>query len=742
MKYFYLLFYILAFSFTSIYAQNTNIPDVKFEEKLISLGLDDIIDGKVLTSNIENVTKIDVSRFQIKDLTGIEDFTALEILWCSENELTSIDLSKNTALKELVVIANDLQSLNISKNINLTTLVCDGNKLSILDVSNNIALTTLACGFNKLESLNVSSNVALNYLYCSDNELTSLNIKNNNNTLLKTFNATNNLNLNCITVDDEKLSDSYLNWKKDAKTAYSKDCTTFVSYTKIPDINLERKLISLNLDDIEDGKILTSNIENITSLDISFSGILDLTGIEDFISLDNLNCNNNQITILNLDSNIALTILDCSKNNIKSLDLKNNKDLKIVNCSINNITNLNLINNNYLTDLDCSNNELTSLNLKNGNNINLINFNATNNTNLKCIEVDNVVYSNSNNNWLKDTTTGYSEDCINYFYTKIPDTNFEKRLIFLGLDTILDGRVLTTNIENVINLNISFAKIKDLTGIEDFISLENLSCALNELTSIDVSKNTNLTILNCSKNKISVLNLDNNTSLRTLDCSMNQLNNLDLSYNTSLTNLACFTNQLSTLNISNNTYLRSLNCHINQLSTLNISNNTSLVYLDCSRNKLSSLDIRTNISLTGLYCFYNQLTFLNLKNGYNHKLAFLRVEYNYKLSCIEVDNLNTDEKTYWTKDKTSFYNTNCATASLIENVLENTNIFVIPSRQLEINISVTASFKIYNVKGQELVKGTLLKNTNLLDLKMLSNGLYILKLNHNNQQISKKFILN
>jgi Leucine-rich repeat (LRR) protein len=51
------------------------------------------------------------------------------------------------------------------------------NQLTSLDVSQNTALTELDCNDNQLTSLNVSQNTALTYLDCSDNQLTSLGCK-------------------------------------------------------------------------------------------------------------------------------------------------------------------------------------------------------------------------------------------------------------------------------------------------------------------------------------------------------------------------------------------------------------------------------------------------------------------------------------------------------------------------------------------------------------------------------------
>lgn len=85
-----------------------------------------------------------------------------------------------------------------------------------------------------------------------------------------------------------------------------------------------------------------------------------------------------------------------------------------------------------------------------------------------------------------------------------------------------------------------------------------------------------------------------------------------LNYFTSLTELFCLNNQLTTLDISNNTQLKVLYCNNNQLSTLDISNNTQLTDLSCYANELTTLDVSNHSQLTGLDCSDNQLTSLDI----------------------------------------------------------------------------------------------------------------------------------
>ena len=83
------------------------MPDDNFEQALIDLGYDDVLDNYIVTDCINIVTTINVNSDSISDLTGIEDFTSLTTLNCVGNQLTSLDMSGNTALTYLNCYAND-----------------------------------------------------------------------------------------------------------------------------------------------------------------------------------------------------------------------------------------------------------------------------------------------------------------------------------------------------------------------------------------------------------------------------------------------------------------------------------------------------------------------------------------------------------------------------------------------------------------------------------------------------------
>ena len=183
-----------------------------------------------------------------------------------------------------------------------------------------------------------------------------------------------------------------------------------------------------------------------------------------------------------------------------------------------------------------------------------------------------------------------------------PDANF--RTIVEGFDTNNDSSLSDTEIAAVKKINCFRKRITNLKGIEYFTSLNNLWCAENKLTALDVSKNTALTDLYCSSNQLTTLDVSKNTALTDLDCGRNQLTTLDVSKNTALTYLSCGYNQLTTLDVSKNTALTYLSCRNNQLTSLDVSKNTALTKLSCDNNQLTSLDV-SNTDMDDLNCYDN-----------------------------------------------------------------------------------------------------------------------------------------
>ncbi len=118
----------------------TNFPDPVFR-KYVSDKLDksnpkdNVLDQDEIDA-VNGFEVIVVEGMGIKSLKGIEFFPALELLRCSDNELTTLDVSKNTNLITLFCENNKLTSLNVSANPHLDWIHCSGNQLTELDITN------------------------------------------------------------------------------------------------------------------------------------------------------------------------------------------------------------------------------------------------------------------------------------------------------------------------------------------------------------------------------------------------------------------------------------------------------------------------------------------------------------------------------------------------------------------------------------------------------------------------------
>ena len=213
---------------------------------------------------------------------------------------------------------------------------------------------------------------------------------------------------------------------------------TYGQNVNIPDVNFKNYLISNTIINTNnDTEIQLTEAQSFTgTISCTSLNISDLTGIETFTALTNLDCYDNQLTSLDVTHNTALTTLYLDNNLITSIDVSHNVALaklgfgnnqltsidltqntaltKLI-CNKNQLTSLDLTNNSALTSLGCYQNQLTSLNLKNGNNASIVQMTTINNPNLTCIQVDDATYSN--NTWTSpsafsfDNGISFSENC-------------------------------------------------------------------------------------------------------------------------------------------------------------------------------------------------------------------------------------------------------------------------------------------------------------------------------------------
>ena len=392
---------------------------------------------------------------------------------------------------------------------------------------------------------------------------------------------------------------------------------------------------------------LYANNTSLTSLDVSgatnlekliLSDVTTLTGIDltSNTQLDELNCAGSSL----IGGSGAIKTIDVSQNTLLTT-------IKIQNCGL---TSVDVSSNTNLNNLNCSNNDLEYLNVATGDNANMGNFSnialdARNNANLTCIQIDNG-FTPSTPNWEKDATANYSTLCVAPCYVNIPDANFKAYLVGnAAINTNGDTEIQCSEASSFSGtINCASLSISDVTGIEAFTALTNLTCNNNSLNSLDVSNNTALTYLNCGSNLLSFLNVSSNTSLYTLNAHSNSISSLNVGSNLSLANLHIGNNPTSIVDVSNNLNLITINCAGTQVTTLDVSNNTLLEYINAEENSL--------------------ITSLNAANGANTNLTGFQAYDCPNLNCIQIDDV-TYSNTNWTNwpfdfDAASSFSTNCS----------------------------------------------------------------------------------
>lgn len=140
------LLFLFLLSSTIFYGQNVNIPDPSFKQALLNQGffgrphIDTNSDGEIQVTEALAVDSLIVGdafvNQGIQDMAGIEAFENITYLICYNNQINNLDLSQNTALKELDCQENQLTSLDLSYQTSLEYLDCKNNQLIFLDIRN------------------------------------------------------------------------------------------------------------------------------------------------------------------------------------------------------------------------------------------------------------------------------------------------------------------------------------------------------------------------------------------------------------------------------------------------------------------------------------------------------------------------------------------------------------------------------------------------------------------------------
>ena len=284
---------------------------------------------------------------------------------CSDNELTELTFP----------------AANVSYN-NFTELYCSGNLLAALDVSKCTKLTTLHCHLNKLTALNLSGCTALTDLDAAEQQVSVTKAPK----ALTYHNPITYCNLSAIEpiqIDGKKFTfDAELPLPATGNTLdFStksigggtpfSGTITLVGYTPPADtlatMTTTKEKVGIIITYTGAGTIsangtaLTNgSYTEITPVDGKVT--LTATGA---VTLTSINCDNNQLTALDVSKCTALIGLSCNLNKLTALNVSANTNLENLYCYNNDISSLDLSGSSrsVFEELICSNNALTYLNL-------------------------------------------------------------------------------------------------------------------------------------------------------------------------------------------------------------------------------------------------------------------------------------------------------------------------------------------------------------------------------------------
>ncbi len=277
----------------------TLFPDIGFRNKIITI-LNNHDNGNRNQSTIlsttdisylSTITSLNIENLAISDLTGIEYFTCLRYLYCSQNRISFIPQGILDNLIVLDCSCNRITSLNFSNNTVITKINCRGNWLTSLSTAGLVSLKFLDCTGNSISSLNVNNNTSLEELYCSGNRITGLDVS------------------SCVSI--EKI-----------------DCAT----NNLSYLILGNSLTNLEELDCSHNSLRSISLNNLGSLKKCFVSEnkfkrLDFSGL---LVVEHIECMDNKLVDITIPSTGSLYLFTCSHNDLRSINLGSHSFMECV----------------------------------------------------------------------------------------------------------------------------------------------------------------------------------------------------------------------------------------------------------------------------------------------------------------------------------------------------------------------------------------------------------------------------
>lgn len=565
----------------SALAETISFVDPAFEKIAVTLcDLDG--DGKVSRAEALNLETLDITNKGITDLTGIEWFTNLRILNCSENSsLKTLDISNNTALEELNCCSCKITSLDVSKNVALKILNCYRCNLKKLDVSNNPLLTSLKCDENPLTSLDLSHNSEIIELSCSGfanwketdtNRIRVLNLKGCTklqklicyNQLLASLNLSD-----CVSLTELDLSTNVLlvlDLSHNIKLS-KLNCAN----NRIPSLNLSHSA-PLTTCAISYNPLSTINVGGVlSSLEFKTEGTYKESTTLDIIAtkLESVSISSSQLKGIDFSNSTTLKSVSLEVSSLSELDLSPLPNLSSAYIRAYSLKTLDLRNNPQLSSLTCYQCEtLREVNLPNSESLTTASFNS-------CSQIPSIDFSVAPN-----LQKLYIEAC-NAWNTLDLSNNLSLKSLEIksySYDPSLN------NIDVGVNPYLKELKIQSLNGLCEIHGsrVEKLLISnYGKITNLNIKDLPSLTSLSVGNCNMKTIDLSGNPHLKDLSL-YGTVETLDLTSNPELESITCASLNLKSINVTKCPLLKTMNCRNNFLETLDISGNPLLTTLNCS----------------------------------------------------------------------------------------------------------------------------------------------------------------
>ena len=534
------------------------------------------ITGEVKGANIKVYT---ASEVQLKDfdasgmkLTSVNIFKskALKNLNLNDNELSEIDLSGNLSFKSIQLDNNKLTTLSLRGINNAKSLSCDNNQLeSIVFESSASVMSEISCSGNKLKDLSFLSRASMvEVLDCSHNEISEYMF----------VNARNIRELN-------------------------------ISYNKFKEVNLQNNT-NLQKLNIEGNYFTYSTLPQTTAQEFIYGNQNPVTIAEKSFMVDlskeaTFKGKNTKFTWKTESGNVMEEGVDYNVENGVTTFLKVQEEKVYAELT-----------NEAYPDLT-----LTTTLVETSEKPEFVLANLVSTAEVGS-EVRMILAAKTPKAVYVDFGDGKLAECIlgSGNTTLTSQLGVSKNITIYGYDeSYCDLTILSMS--NVALEKVDISKLKDLSTL----TLSNAG-----LTEIDLSNNTLLGFLTLS------------------DCNLEQI---DLSKLTNLTNVSLSNNKLSAIDLSNNTKLATLQLGDNNFETLVLPELPALYLLSVSRNKLNTLDVTNCPILRELYCDGNNLSSLDM-SGQTGKFSMVYVgNNNFKFSTLPVFDIHNPMNYKYTPQK-------------------------------------------------------------------------------------------